>query len=1020
MSIEILVVHASLLCRNVPVDARCFGADQSGATVRIARDSFLRNETDAARRGRGAAHHTARSAARFGIASPVVAAAILLFSGMSQARQGPILSLDPGGHMALIRTVLFTPDGKQLVSGADDKVIRVWDLATSKTVRTLRGQIGDGNRGKIYALALSPDGKLLAAGGRMREIGEGTHPIRLYDFRSGEIVGLLDAHQGAVLSLAFSPHGRYLVSGSTDDTAIIWDVARRRELHRLRGHRGDINRAVFTHDGKRVVTGSDDRTLGLWNVSTGALIARSSRHAGNVFGVAVSPTTGEIASASQQGEVRLSDDKTLRIIRKFQRQKGDLLGVSFSSDGERLITGTGTAPYYCRVWEVATGRSLRTYRGHDQLVVATAASPKGRLAATAGGSNNEIHIWEMDSGRLIHVLRGAGRSVWSVGFSPNGHSLAWGQSRNRAQINNQGPLEYTLRLPTKDRTTGEPRRLEGRSTGFRRAITRSRTLQLIHKLGGSYGYYADLNIRSRGRVQAVVRRDERNGFAHNAYTLTPDSRELITGGGNGWLSLFDISGRKRGDFIGHTSDVWAVAVSADGRLLLSGSDDQTVRLWNVHTRENIISIFYGRGGEWIIWTPQGYYAASPEGDKFVGWHINEGDNHAARFVTAAQLKRHFYRPDIIRRALELASAVDAIRDSRDTGFTLTELATRRPPDFAVTTPEDGSRVGTSPTDLTLSVRANPDVTEGYDVTVNGRRIISRAQGSPSGPNSEDHEVNFRVPLSSGKNKIEIVAYNSVGKTTRDVAVENTGQPDLDKRGTLFVVAIGVNKYLNFKGQDLDFAEDDATSFRDALLKTAGPLHASVNSLLLAAKGNASPTAENIRTALEELRKAGPRDTIVVFMAGHGINEGPDYLFLPTDAQAKEDGRFKRETVITWRQLYNTLETTRGQRFLFVDTCYSGNAYNTRLVKDAADDKIGVLAATDAETLAEELPKLGHGVFTYTVLEGLEGAADIKKDGRVRAGELSEFVRKEVVKITRGKQTPTAHFSSGRFFVLSGK
>ena len=953
----------------------------------------------------------------------LVSAAILLsllLGGMARAADAPIFFLDPGGHMALIRAVLFTPDGKQLVSGADDKVIRVWDLETSKTVRTLRGQVGDGNRGKIYALALSPDGRLLAAGGRMREAGEGSHPIRLYDFRSGKIIALLDAHQGAVLSLAFSPDGRFLVSGSTDDTAIIWDVAKRRELHRLRGHQGDINRAVFTLDGQRVVTGSDDRTLALWSVRTGAMIARSSPHAGNVFGVAVSPVTGEIASVSQQGEVRLSDDKTLHLIRKFEQQKGDLLGASFSSDGKRLITGTGTAPYYCRVWDVASGRVLRTYRGHDQLVIATATSPKGRLAATAGGRNNEIHIWDMDTGKLVHILRGAGQSVWSVGFSPDGKSLAWGQSQRHGQINDQGPLEYTMRLPTKIRTPGEPRRLIGSSALFQRAVTRSGALRLVHKPGGDFGYYADLDVVRNGKIQAVVRRDEKSGFAHNAYTLTPDNRELITGGGNGWLTVFDVSGHKRGNFIGHTSDVWAVAVSADGRLLLSGSDDQTVRLWNVRTRENIVSIFYGRDGEWIIWTPQGYYAASASGDKYVGWQINQGDDRAARFVTAAQLKRHFYRPDIIRRALELGSAVDAIREARDTDFVLGELLTRRPPVFSVTTPKDGSKVGSSPTDLVLRVQANLDTIEGYDITVNGRRVVSKAQGSPAGRNSEDHEVNFRIPLSSGKNEIEIVAYNAVGKTTREITIDNTGRPDLDKRGTLFIIAIGVDKYLNFKGQDLDFAEGDATAFRDVLLSKTGPLHTAVDSRLLTAKGDAPPTVENIRSALNVLSKAGPRDTVVIFMAGHGINEGPDYLFLPTNAEAKADGRFKRTTVVTWRDLYNTLESTQGQRFLFLDTCYSGNAYNTRLIKDAADDKIGVLAATDAETLAEELPKLRHGVFTYTVLEGLEGSADIKRDGKVRAGELSEFVRKEVVKITRGKQTPTSHFSSGRFFVLAGK
>ena len=73
--------------------------------------------------------------------------------------------LDTGGHMALIRGIAFTPDGRQLVSASDDKTIRVWDLASGKTVRTIRGESAPGHAGKIFAMALSPDGKWLAAGG---------------------------------------------------------------------------------------------------------------------------------------------------------------------------------------------------------------------------------------------------------------------------------------------------------------------------------------------------------------------------------------------------------------------------------------------------------------------------------------------------------------------------------------------------------------------------------------------------------------------------------------------------------------------------------------------------------------------------------------------------------------------------------------------------------------------------------------------------------------------------------------
>jgi WD40 repeat protein len=138
----------------------------------------------------------------------------------TQAEEPPLLQLDTGGHMARIKDIAFTPDGKQLVSAADDKTIRVWDAATGKTLRTIRGEIAPGDTGKIYAMALSPDGKWLAAGGSTR--GD---EIRLYDFASGELKTLLKGHKDVIHTLAFSPDGKKLISGSGDNTAILWDVS---------------------------------------------------------------------------------------------------------------------------------------------------------------------------------------------------------------------------------------------------------------------------------------------------------------------------------------------------------------------------------------------------------------------------------------------------------------------------------------------------------------------------------------------------------------------------------------------------------------------------------------------------------------------------------------------------------------------------------------------------------------------------------------------------------------------------
>ncbi|WP_069472360.1 WD40 repeat domain-containing protein [Candidatus Marithrix sp. Canyon 246] len=105
---------------------------------------------------------------------------------------------------------------------------------------------------------------------------------------------------------------------------------------------------------------------------------------------------------------------------------------------------------------------------------------------------------------------------------------------------------------------------------------------------------------------------------------------------NGVLTSYKRDGSKIGDYIGHTDIIWAVAVSADGRFLLSGSADQTVRLWNVKTQENLLTLFHASNGEWVAWTNSGHYAASPNGDKMVSWQLNKGVDSAADYVTATK------------------------------------------------------------------------------------------------------------------------------------------------------------------------------------------------------------------------------------------------------------------------------------------------------------------------------------------------------------------------------------------------
>jgi len=112
---------------------------------------------------------------------------------------------------------------------------------------------------------------------------------------------------------------------------------------------------------------------------------------------------------------------------------------------------------------------------------------------------------------------------------------------------------------------------------------------------------------------------------------------------------------------------------------VSGASDQTVRLWNLRTYELLVTMFYAADGEWAIWTPQGYYAASPDGGKLFGWQINRGPERNADYVAAERLRTRFHRPDVVARAIIVGSAKEAAARAAGNDPSLEELFSVSPP-----------------------------------------------------------------------------------------------------------------------------------------------------------------------------------------------------------------------------------------------------------------------------------------------------------------------------------------------------
>jgi WD40 repeat protein len=359
-----------------------------------------------------------------------------------------ILGEHRGRQGAYPYAVALSPNGKLVVSGGSNGTIRLWDRTT------MRQQGIVGSAGGVSALAFSRDGKTLVASG-------GGYVV-LFDMtvEKPQQRAMFLASTAAVTSLALAPNGQKLVVGTTDSTARLWDLTPKepKEVGILGGHAKTVYSVAFAPDGKTVATASGDQTVRLWDVSGEQPVHRTiiKGNTKEVAAVAFSPDGRLLVSGGYDGTLRiwsLAGNKP-REHAVIDSKSGVVYCLSFAAGSRMLAAGYGD--FSIRVWDLSATqpKERQILKGHTGVVYSVAMAADGRALASSSGDWT-VRLWQSAGGKFSErtVQKGHLSHCYSPAFAPDGKTLASVSHDATLHLWGFGPAEARERAVLKDAAT---------------------------------------------------------------------------------------------------------------------------------------------------------------------------------------------------------------------------------------------------------------------------------------------------------------------------------------------------------------------------------------------------------------------------------------------------------------------------------------------------------------------------------------------------------------------------------------
>ena len=975
------------------------------------------------------------------------------------------------GH---VMAVAFSPDGRWLASGALDGIIRLWEVPTGRELASVAAHAALAGG---MTLAFSPDGRWLAS-------ASADNTAKLWEIASETLVGRSEFP--VMFPRAFSPDGRWLTSVALDGSIKLWDVATGRERASFAGHTKGVMAATFSPDGRWLAsTGAQDNTATLWEVATGRSVWTVTGYSGPVSGVEVhristvafSPDGRWLATGGWDKTIKLWEVATGRELRSITGRTQRVGLVAFSSDGRWLATSGETNTV--SLWDLTGGGGVRLLGGHSHRVRTVAFSPEGRWLASASAEGREgqhytMKLWEVATGRELWTLALSGGGVVRVAFSADGRWLASASAAGTImlwEVATGRELRTLARRVSKVdsyafRFSADGRWLAWVDEDDTIALWEVATGQQLLPLAGHTAAIAAITFSADGRWLASASWDQTirlwevatgrhlrtlpiDAEVTQALTFSPDGRTLARTVER-VVELWDIATwRREHTLTGHTDRVVSVAFSPDGQWVASGSAEGSTRLWNTASGAEVavLSAMW-QTGDWVVVTPDGLFDGSERGFReLVAWRFR---HNTFNTVPVEVFFNEFFAPGLLTDILA-STRPKAPRN-------IAQLDRRQPQLQLALTPSPaaaGGSLATRTITVTIDVAEAPadqdhPVGSGVrDVRLfrNGS-LVKVWRGDVLPGNEGKGVLETTLAIVAGENRLTAYAFNRDNVKSTDASLVVTGADSLQRAGTLYLLAVGIDRYANPQ-YALRYAVADAQVFAEELGRRQAQLgnftHIEVIPLLNQAATKAtilralhrlsgrdvspppvetqtireriksvlrwwsggekgSPPAETL-ALLERIKPAVPEDAVVIYFAGHGTAQRQRYYLIPHDlgysgtrTQVDEAGL---KTIlahsISDQDLEQALEPVdAGSLLLVIDACNAGQALEAEekrrgpmnakgLVQLAYEKGMSILTAAQSYQAAHEAAQFGHGYLTYALVE--EGLKTPAADTTPKDGQV---------------------------------